>query len=332
MTAAPDAMPLRIAVVMCTYNGERFVVEQIASVLEQSRPPDQLVIVDDASTDATWSILQRACVAATETGIDVILRRNEENLGYVANFDYALSLANADLLFLCDQDDIWHSHKIERMAQEFIRRPDLTLLHTDARLVDATGASLNCGLFEALGITLEALAQEHAGRAFEVLLRGNVVTGATTAVRGEAIRHASPFPPHWVHDEWIAMSCAMSGLVDCLEEPLIDYRQHGNNQIGVRKRGIWERLRPGASRRALMRNIEKRLETVLGMIEKSESGVHPIYAAALNDRLRHARVRANLPKSWRSRALKVLSEAHRGGYKRYSFGLRSIIADLIGLE
>jgi glycosyltransferase involved in cell wall biosynthesis len=332
MTDAPDAMRPRIAVVMCTYNGERFVFEQIASVLEQSRPPDQLVIVDDASTDATWSILQRGCAAATASGIDVILRRNEANLGYVANFDRALALADADVLFLCDQDDIWHPHKIERMAQEFIRRPDLTLLHTDARLVDATGASLNCGLFEALEITPEELAQEHAGHAFEVLLRRNVVTGATTAVRREAIRLASPFPPYWVHDEWIAMSCAMSGVVDCLEEPLVDYRQHGNNQIGVRKRGVRERLRPGVSRRALMKNIEQRLETILGMIGRPGYGVHPMYEAALNDRLRHAHVRANLPGRWRSRARKVLSEAWMGGYTRYSFGLRSIIADLLGLE
>lgn len=324
---------LRTAVVMCTYNGERFVAEQLASVLAQTQLPDELVVVDDASTDDTWSILERECASAEAAGIAVTLRRNAANLGYVANFDRALALADAELLFLCDQDDVWHPHKIERMVQVFERRPELDLLHTDARLVDAAGAELGCGLFEALEITSEELALEHGGQAFDVLLRRNVVTGATAAVRREAVRRASPFPPHWVHDEWLAMSCAMSGTIDCLEEPLIDYRQHGGNQIGIRKRSAHEKLLPRRiSRRDLMRSIEQRLDTVLNVMSSYGSGMNPIYEAALSDRLRHARLRGHLSENWRLRTLAVLNEAKAGGYTRYSFGLRSIVADLLGLD
>lgn len=333
MSDARTAARPRTAVVMCTYNGERFVAEQIASVLAQTRRPDELVVVDDASTDGTWAILQRECAQAEVAGIAVILRRNAANLGYVANFDRALGLADAELLFLCDQDDVWHPHKIERMAQEFERRPELDLLHTDARLVDANGEPLGCGLFEALEMTPDELALEHAGRAFEVLLRRNVVTGATAALRREVVRRASPFPPYWVHDEWLALSCAMSGTLDCLEMPLIDYRQHGGNQIGIRKRSAREKLQPRRiSRRGLMRSIERRLATVLDVVTAYGSGLDPVYRAALADRLRHVRVRGHLPANWRQRAIAVGGEAKAGGYARYSFGLRSIVADLLGLD
>jgi len=306
---------LRIAVVMCTYNGERFIAEQISSIRAQSRPPDQLVVVDDSSTDSTWHIVQHQCALAAEMGIEVVVRRNARNLGYVANFEYALSLANADLLFLSDQDDIWRSEKIERMVQEFMRRPELELLHTDARLVDASGRDMGCGLFEALEITSAELKLEHEGHAFGVLLRRNVVTKATTAVRREALNKAFPFPRACVHDEWLALSCSGSGRVDCLEDALVDYWQHDADWIGVRRRN--SKLRSGIPRRALMRRTEQR---------------RPNHMAALVGRLRHARVRAHLPQRPGARLKAVLREASLGGYSQYSSGLRSIVADILGLD
>lgn len=332
MSISSDAAALRTAVVMCTYNGERFVAEQIASVLAQTRLPDQLVVVDDGSSDGTWEIVQQLAGSAASAGIEVTLRRNARNLGYVANFEYALSIPDADLLFLSDQDDVWHREKLDRMTREFILRPELSLLHTDARLVDAAGQDMGHGLFEALEITADELMMEHAGRAFDVLLRRNVVTGATSAVRSGSLRAALPFPPHWVHDEWLAMSCSMTGRVDCLEEALIDYRQHDANQIGVQVRGKVQELRPRVSRRDLMRRIEKRLDAVLGTITRYGGVSGTASEAALRDRLRHARVRAHLPASAPVRIRTVLREARLGGYSRYSFGVRSIVADLLGLD
>lgn len=129
-------MNMRISIVLCTYNGESFLREQLDSLLAQTRQPDEIVIADDASTDATWTILQGFARQASDAGIAVDLQRNPANLGYVENFTAALRRATGDLVFLSNQDDVWHPDKLRRMAEEFRQRPELGLLHTDARLVD----------------------------------------------------------------------------------------------------------------------------------------------------------------------------------------------------
>jgi len=322
---------LRIAVVMCTYNGERFVAEQISSIRAQSRLPDKLV-VDDSSTDSTWHIVQHQCALAAELGIEVVVRCNARNLGYVANFGYALSLANSDLLFLNDQGDIWRPDKIERMVQEFMRRPELELLHTDARLVDASGRDMVCRLFEALEITSAELKLEHEGNAFDVLLRRNIVTGATTAARRDALGKAFPCPRARVHDEWLALSCPWSGRIDCLEDARIDRRRRDANHIGVRRRNSYQRLRWDLPRRAFMQRVEQKLESVLEHLHRRDGQAPPGHMAARVGWLRHARVRAHLPQRPGAGLKAVLREASLGGYSRYSSGSRSVVADIHGLD
>ncbi|GHA88878.1 glycosyltransferase family 2 protein [Cognatilysobacter bugurensis] len=330
MSGASNESGLSVAVVMCTYNGAQFVAEQLESLFAQTRQPDHLVIVDDASTDDTYALVEQLCTQRPP-GMRLTLECNARNLGYVANFDHALSLADEDILFLCDQDDIWHAGKVERMVREFACRPDLDLLHTDARLVDAAGEPLGYGLFSALELSESDRAALHAGRGFDVVLRHSVVTGATAAVRRDAARRAAPFPAHWVHDEWLAITCALSGRIDCLEEAWIDYRQHGGNQLGAAKRSGRERFASGASRRALMQRIEARLEVLLERLDVGQFIASDAQRDALRDRLCHARVRAHLPVRTFARIGRVAKEWARGGYGRHSFGLRSAVADLAGL-
>jgi glycosyltransferase involved in cell wall biosynthesis len=326
------ASGVRTAVVLCTYNGARFVSEQLGSVLRQTRLPDELIMVDDASVDETMRLLEDFRWQAEKLGVHGVAVRNSANLGYVANFEFATSLAQAELIFLCDQDDVWHREKIARMVEVFLARPALSLLHTNARLVDANGADMHCSLFEALEVTADELVSEHAGAGFEALLRRNLVTGATTAFRSGLLRDARPFPDCWVHDEWLAIVAAATGQIDCMEEPLIDYRQHGANQIGVRRRSAAEKFSGGKSRRAHMRSVVARLEKLSNFVVDSGIATHPHLQAALTQRLLHARVRAELPDKWPARWRQVMGEACSGRYGRYSFGPRSIVADLLGLD
>src|SRR5574344_1421651 len=130
---------MRISIAMCTYNGGRFLAEQLDSLLQQHRRPDQVVVCDDGSTDNTLELLADFSNRAQAMGVAVLVHPNPRNLGYVRNFEQALALCDGDLVFLCDQDDIWHREKLQRYAQQFIARPALMLLHSDARLVDAQG-------------------------------------------------------------------------------------------------------------------------------------------------------------------------------------------------
>lgn len=325
---------MRLSIVLCTYNGERFLREQLDSYLAQTRLPDEIVIADDVSTDATWSMLEGFAGPARARGIAVSAMRNPRNLGYVRNFSEALSRAGGDLLFLSDQDDVWHPEKLQRMAEEFARRPRLGLLHTDARLVDAGGADLGCSLFEALEITDEEIDAEHRGDAFDVLLRRNTATGATLALRRDLLPSPMRVPPRWVHDEWLAMAIACRAQVDCLEWPSIDYRQHGGNQIGASPRTLAQKLagkgRP--RKREYMRRVAGGMRELLehaenGMLHMPEARVRNLQA-----RIGHAELRASLqPRFWK-RWPQVALEAGSGRYHAYSAGLRSIVSDLLGLQ
>ncbi|MGH8163306.1 MAG: glycosyltransferase family 2 protein, partial [Rhodanobacteraceae bacterium] len=226
------------SVVLCTFNGVRFLPALWDNLLAQTRLPDEIVVRDDASRDGTWEKLQSLRVAAVARGIDVSLARNPENLGYAKNFETALADASGDILFLCDQDDLWHPGKLSTMLARFEQCPRLTLLHADARLIDAAGNDMRCTLFRALEVTRKETDRIHRGGAFDVLLRRNLATGATLALRRALLADAMPFPDEWVHDEWLAIIAASLGEVDCLETPLMDYRQHGGNQIGAQRRNL----------------------------------------------------------------------------------------------
>lgn len=323
---------MRICVALCTYNGEKYLPRQLDSLLRQERLPDRIVIRDDVSADGTWALLEAFVAQARSHGIGVDLRRNADNLGYVRNFEQALQATDGDLVFLCDQDDVWHAEKIRRMADEFERRPHLALLHTDALLVDGDGASMGYGLFDALELTASEIASEHVGQALDVLLRRNTVTGATVAVRAVALRDMPPAPEGWIHDEWLAMSLCLNHEVDCLEWKSIDYRQHGGNQIGMRRIGLYDRIaRTGTSKPDFMRLRLQCLQSLYSELESGGLSGTPEQIRQVTDRLMHARLRARLPDGMVARFGAVLKEAATGRYRRYSSGLRSIVSDLLDL-
>ena len=190
---------LRLSIVLCTYNGAAYLQPQLDSLLAQTRLPDEIVIGDDGSTDASVDMLQAFAARARDAGIEVQLLHHGENIGYVDNFSAGLRAAKGDVLFLCDQDDVWWADKLARMAERFEQDPALLLLHGDARLVDAEGHSLDCSLFEALQMTAQEREAIHGGRAFDVVLRRSFVTGATAALRRRLVaRRLATFCRTWI--------------------------------------------------------------------------------------------------------------------------------------
>ncbi|MES2405607.1 MAG: glycosyltransferase family 2 protein [Pseudomonadota bacterium] len=323
-------MRLSTSVVLCTCNGSRFLAAQWDSLLAQERLPDEIVVRDDASSDGTWTLLGKLSARAESRGVQVRLIRNERNLGYVANFEAALKDTSGDVVFLCDQDDVWHPEKLAALTEAFERRPGLLLLCTDARRVDEAGASLRRSLFDVLKISRVELRRIHAGQGFRVLLRRSLATGATMALRRTLLADALPFPTGWVHDEWLAIIAAASGGFDCVERPLIDYRQHAGNQLGMPERTFavqWRGL--------LMPQAEAVEDLILrdgALRERLRSLKEPVSAsdlARIDQKLQHLRARAALRGSpWR-RVGGVLREAMSGRYGRYAAGWHSALRDLL---
>ncbi|WP_165307781.1 glycosyltransferase family 2 protein, partial [Agromyces binzhouensis] len=229
---------------MGTHNGARFVGEQVRTILAQTRPVDEIVVSDDASTDDTVAIVERAVREHREAGgaVELNVLRNVEPLGVTANFEQALRAATGDLVALSDQDDVWRPDRVAVAVAAFAERPALQLVAADADLIDAEGAAMAATLFGTLGVDESLRASVDGAAAFDELLRRNLLTGATMMLRRDLVELAAPFPPSWVHDEWLAIVASVSGGIAVSPEPLIGYRQHGANQIGVTSLGWGGRI------------------------------------------------------------------------------------------
>lgn len=323
-------MSITTSVVLCTYNGMRHLSAQWASVLAQSRLPDEIVVRDDASTDDTPALLARLAAEAKARGIAVRCIRGECNLGYVANFEAALMAASGDVLLLCDQDDVWHVDKLATLLAEFEQRPNLLLLCSDARRIDADGNVLHRSLFDVLKVSRAELRGMHAGQGFQVLLRRSLATGATVALRRTLLADALPFPEGWVHDEWLAVVAAALGGFDCVERMLVDYRQHEGNQIGMPDRGLqkkWQDLRN--PRADLIDMLIARGEHLVQRLRQTSGKIPSAYIESADEKLAHLRVRQSIGGAPWMRMGFVLRETLGGGYRRYGSGWRSALRDLV---
>lgn len=321
------------SVVLCTYNGARFLGAQWKSLLAQSRLPDEIVVRDDASTDATPGLLASLAGEAEARGVSVRCVRGEHNVGYVANFEEALRCASGDILFLCDQDDVWHSGKLAALIARFESRAGLLLLCGDARRIDAAGSGLSRTLFDVLRVTRGELRRIHAGGGFGVLLRRSLATGATVALRRELLADALPFPAGWVHDEWLAIIAAALGGFDCIEGCLIDYRQHGENQIGMPDRDLAAKWRDLVKpRAALISMLMARDQALVERLSALGDRVSAADRGRMAEKLRHLHARQAMHgKPWK-RAGAVLRESASGRYRRYGSGWRSGLRDLLRRE
>ncbi len=236
-------IPARIGVALCTYNGAQYLQEQLESILAQSMAVDEIVVGDDGSSDTTLAVLQAFRVRAVARGIRMEVVQHSRNLGYVRNFSDALQRSSADIVFLCDQDDVWHVDRVRIFMARFDADPSLLLLHGDARLVDGAGQPKGTTLLDTLRVHPAELALERSGQALDAILLRNFVTGATCALRRTLLPASLPVPPRWSHDEWLAVVASLQGGLDVVRECTVDYRQHGGNQIGASRRSFLQRLR-----------------------------------------------------------------------------------------
>jgi glycosyltransferase involved in cell wall biosynthesis len=325
-------MTAEISVALCTYNGADYVEEQVASILDQSRAPDELVVSDDGSSDGTLDVVAATVEAAASRGVspEVVVLAGATPSGVTANFERAVAKTTRSLIALSDQDDVWHPGRLDRLSARF-DDAGLTFLHTDARLVDDAGAPLGSTLFESLELSDDELRLEEEGRAFEALLRRNLATGATVVFRRELLEHARPFPPEWVHDEWLAVIAAATGRVGVVREATIDYRQHGRNQIGVTDPTLGYKIRrvlePRGDRNTRLARQFAVLAERLGALGDA---VPAAYQAAAREKARFEAIRAGMPAARIRRIGTVIALARRGLYGRYaSRGRTDIIRDLL---
>jgi glycosyltransferase involved in cell wall biosynthesis len=316
---------LSVAVAMCTYDGERFVGEQLASFARQTRLPDRVVVVDDGSRDSTLEVVGRF---AADAPFPVDVYWNERTLGYVKNFERAIGIPAEDVIALSDQDDVWREDKLEKVVSALEADAGLALVFSDASLVDAQLRPIGDRLWQTVELAGHEQEAIREGRSFEVLLRRNRVTGAATALRRSAWELVRPIPEGAVHDEWIGLVLAGVSRVGIVPEPLIDYRQHGGNQLGGRRLGMIDRLK--RARRQRFQELDRRRELLVELRSRFEGrGIEPGRMASLEGAIRHLELRLALPRRRVRRVPAVAGSWLRGEYGRNANGLPSALRDLV---
>ncbi len=214
-------MPL-VSIVMCTYNGEKYLSEQLDSILNQTYKNLELIIVDDVSNDSTVKIIKEWMKKDNR----IIFYENKSNLGYNQNFEKAITFANGEYISLSDQDDIWFSDKIERLLNKF-DRADVVLTH--ARSVNFIDGELH--------YPKGKLLPPFTGNDPKKLFYDNQISGHKIMFKKSLLEKISPIPPNMFYDWWIGVLATCNGSINADDGYLVKYRIHGaNNHINVGKK------------------------------------------------------------------------------------------------
>jgi glycosyltransferase involved in cell wall biosynthesis len=339
---------LRLSVALCTYQGERFLADQLGSIAAQTRAPDEMVVRDDGSTDGTMDLLHRF---ASAVRFPVRLDVNPERLGSTKNFEQAIARCQGDVIFLSDQDDLWHRRKLERVAGVLAEEPQVAGVFTDGDLIDERSRPIGRGLWQSLGFEGSFRRQFADGEAVSLLVtRGNVVTGTAMGFRSSYRDLILPIPEAWVQDAWIAILLSAVAEMRLLPEQLIRYRLHPGQQIGVPDPASapppqvltrldhlvrWTQLprRMRKNEREMMRGFGSYFAPVIDRLRERDDRFPPTVDVfpVIEGMVAHMRARGQMeqePHRWRA----VLRELGSGRYHRYSNGMSSAMKDLLLLD
>ncbi len=216
-------MKRKISVAICTFNGEDYIRAQLESIIHQSLKPDEIVICDDISTDETINI---ATEILTSSGLYFIVNKNDIQLGVRKNFEKCFSLCTGDIIFSCDQDDIWLEKKIETYVEAFDKNDDVIMVYSDAMVIDESGQTLHESWWGVRGIETSNLSMD---KYCDIILCNWIISGFNLAIRARFFDQIRPFPDFSYHDGWIAICAPCHGTVIMIPEILAQYRRHKKN-------------------------------------------------------------------------------------------------------
>lgn len=228
--AREDFVKVKIDVLMATYNGEKYLREQLDSILEQSYGDFRLLISDDGSEDATREILNE--YVGKDSRVVVFLQN--KNVGSTRNFEFLMKKVENECFMFSDQDDIWQNDKIQKSVDK-MNQTDSDLVYTNLQVVDEDLQVLNPSYWRLKGFEKKVRKYNN----FESLYLNNYITGSTMLVKSKWLEKILPLPEkskYILHDYWTALVVSKWGKMAYVDEPLVKYRQHMDNRIGSKRK------------------------------------------------------------------------------------------------
>jgi glycosyltransferase involved in cell wall biosynthesis len=329
---------MRFSVAMCTHNGAVYLKEQLESFALQSHPPQELVVCDDGSTDATPQILDDF---ARRAPFSVRIFKNRDNLGYRKNFEQAIGLCEGDLIALSDQDDFWYPNKLLELTAVFERDQTIGGVFSDGDLMDFQSRPVRGTLWRSFKFDANEQNRFRNRDALAVLLRRNVVTGMTLAFRSALRDRLLPIPATWEHDAWIAILVVLYSRLESYPKRLVRYRLHRHQKIGV-PLSPSKKIQLVAARgpffflsQARLRNEDNykryamRFDDLVEYLSEDGRMAESAAAAQVLDRARFSHsALAALSSPRLARGREIVRQIT--GYRRYSIGaLRAMLRDFV---
>jgi glycosyltransferase involved in cell wall biosynthesis len=324
----------KISVALCTFNGAEFLSKQLESIKQQTSPIHELVVCDDGSSDETLAIIERF---SKQVAFSVHVHRNPINLGSSKNFEQCMAMCQGDLIFLCDQDDVWMPEKVEKIVNYLVENPEKEAVFSNATMIDQAGFPTGKTSFEQIEFTPEVQNLWQQGGSFRILLKGYVVTGAALAIKKKALTKIGAVPnitKELIHDGWIALNLSMANQIGFINTCLIQYREHSNQQVGFKSKPAHVSLlqRFTRSREEKLCTLRKKADIAHALLKhfEEEKETNAEITTALLRREAFYRMRANLPANRLLRFIPVLTHGFKGSYQLEEGGKwwRPLLGDL----
>lgn len=222
---------MKLSVALCTYNGEKFIKEQLESILNQTTAIDEIIICDDRSNDKTIQIIKEIQLKFPNK---LSIYENKINLGSNKNFEKAISICSGDFIFLSDQDDVWKNNKVEKIINYFGENQSLEAVFSNADLINDKNENFSKNSLWNSVFFMENQLKSPINLFCLIKYKRNMVTGATLCFKKEIKKLILPIPDikKYYHDEWIAIIVASRNTLSYLIDNLISYRIHTEQQIG----------------------------------------------------------------------------------------------------
>lgn len=281
-------MNKKVGVVIATYNGEKYIEEQLKSILNQTVKPNEIIISDANSKDGTVNLCENLL---KNTNVCYKILKSKNQIGVSENFEKAVRECDSDFIFFSDQDDLWVNTKIETMLNEFNSDKDICMVFTNAELVNEKLENLNKSLWEFIGFNVDG---KRVYNSFDYdflkrILKSNCVTGMCMAITKELKNYSIPFSKKSLHDVWIANLAICFGRVVAINKKCVLYRQHDTNVIGSQK----SITKSYHKRIYYYDKIKNRYDFIVELLEKNKDGNENIkriyleYLKYLNDRINY---------------------------------------------
>lgn len=214
-----------ISIALCTYNGEKYIAEQLRSIFNQTLLPDEIVISDDDSKDRTIEIIEEL---KKETTIDIKTFVNKPSLGVYKNFEQAILKCSGDIILCSDQDDIWKKEKIEKTVNKLNEGNILAFCNASVVLNDIEH-------YVAPLWNKKQIKEKKDLPYKSFVMKGTSAAGCLMAFKKELVNKIIPFPDEIYHDDWLVTCGAILGKIGIVDEELMYYRQHGDNVVGIKR-------------------------------------------------------------------------------------------------